>query len=86
MLISKCITIPSSKDIVSTIKNNNLQGGDIMYFDDNGDGIPDHATMISSVKSTMINYTAHTKPRYDEPLTTFFLQYKSGKVYILTIK
>lgn len=43
------------------IAEKNIQTGDLMFFDD-GDGTPNHATIISSVDadSGSIRYAAHT--------------------------
>lgn len=56
-----------------------------MYFDDDANGNPNHATIISSVDSNMIYYSAHTSSRFDEPLTTY-LDHSGGYVYIIIMK
>ncbi len=60
--------------------------GDPMYLDDDGNGIPNHAVIISKVSyGKMIYYAGHTKSRYDWPLSKY-LNNQSKKAYIILFK
>ena len=65
------ITIDSPSEISNAIAHNKIQVGDLMYFDEDGDGIPNHATIISKINRDMIYYAAHTEPRRMQKLTYF---------------
>ncbi len=51
------------------IKDNNIQVGDLLYFDTESDGSINHGTVISSIESDMIYYSAHSLSRKDRKLS-----------------
>ena len=64
-----------------------------MYFDDNRDGDPNHATIITKIvknkgTNNMIYYSAHTEPRKDKPLSYYFGQEneKNAQAIIVRMK
>jgi len=64
-----------------------VRKGDIMFFDKDGNGVPDHATLITFVTRWMLFYTAHIKPRWNKPVTYFFGQQSStAKAIILKMR
>ncbi|MEL7568988.1 MAG: amidase domain-containing protein [Eubacteriaceae bacterium] len=83
--ICKNISIKSISDIKDAIKEG-VQAGDLIYFDNDIDGTPDHAAMISKVDSGMIYYTAHTFARYNQPLLNYFKTGNKGQIYIVMLK
>ena len=62
-----------------------LKPGDIMYFDNNDDGDVNHATIVTDVSDNMVFYGAHTEPRFDQEVTTFFKGYPDGRVYYVSL-
>lgn len=62
---------------------NQVQPGDLLYFDFDGDGIIDHATIVTKVENGEIYYAGNTVRRFDQPLSE---SYESGNcVYIVRI-
>ena len=51
-------------DLSDIIAEHNIETGDLLYMDWDGDGIPNHAAMVCWVGSDTITYTAHTESRY----------------------
>lgn len=50
------------------IAEHNIQPGDLLYMDWEGDGTPNHATMVCSVSEDNITYTGHTNPQWNQDL------------------
>lgn len=68
----------------------NLKVGDPLYMDDNGDGKPNHAVIITEINKSKkrIYYAAHTDSHKGKNLEEH-LTHKSGskkKVYAIAIK
>ncbi len=83
------ITISREDDLSKIINENNIQAGDLMFLDDDGDGTPNHATIISSVvaDSGSILYAAHTKPRDDYDVYEYYLsENKKYRAIIIKIR
>ncbi len=80
------ITIDSPSEISNAIAHNKIQVGDLMYFDEDGDGIPNHATIISKINRDMIYYAAHTEPRRMQKLTYFLDGTPNHKAYIVILR
>ena len=79
------IEITEGTDLEALQERYGVQVGDVMFFDADGDGIPNHATIITAVSET-IGYSAHTESRRDQDIDTFFKQSPKGKAYIVLIK
>ena len=85
----KVITIKDTRSsVTSAIKY--LKVGDPMYMDDNGDGKPNHAVIITKVdtKKKKIYYAGHTSNRKTMDLESY-LSHKSRskkKVYAIALK
>ena len=79
------IEITEGTDLEALKERYGIQVGDIMFFDADGDGIPNHATIITDV-SESIGYSAHTESRRDQDINMFFKQSPKGKAYIVLIK
>lgn len=63
-----------------------FQKGDLLYFDDNGNGIIIHATIISKV-NIKIFYAVHTNPhKYEMLRGTTNKKMKNRCVYILSMR
>ena len=69
--------------IKNTVKLQNIQIGDLMYFANEDDGAH-HATVITSINDD-IYFSAHTSHRSDEPLYDH-LEGGEEWVYIIRIK
>ena len=74
------ITITEKSDLRSEIKKYNIQKGDLLYFQSSNRVY--HATIISSVDSDMIYYSAHSKSCFDKPLSENF----SYTVFVVRIR
>lgn len=63
--VNQVIVINNKTDFKEVIAKYDIQEGDPMLFDNNSDGIPNHATIISNVdnENGIINYAAHTNSR-----------------------
>ncbi len=84
----KCkITIRSGVAIKDIIKNRgkDIKIGDLMYFDKNGDGTPDHAAIVSRVTKVLIYYTAHSHDWLRRSIAYYLNDHKKAKIYILHI-
>jgi len=80
--VSGELTVTSSNYMT---KMDGVQIGDLLYFDYNGNGIPTHAAIITSI-SGGIRYAGHTTNRRYQPLDSFFEKNPNGKAYILLMK
>ena len=56
-----------------------------MYFDNNGDGDINHATIVTKVSDNMVFYGAHTEPRFNQEITLFFDGSPNGRVYYVSL-
>ena len=75
--------------IEEVLQNNNVQKGDLLYFqeyDDDGNAVVTHATIISSVHSHDILYAGNTVSRYEYSLTSSLSSPDYIGVYIVTIQ
>lgn len=63
----KVIEIRQNDRIDEVIKNHSIEKGDLMYFLD-GDGLVEHATIISSVTESDILFAGNTKRRFNYSL------------------
>lgn len=61
------IIIHSIDELLSFITKANIQIGDLLYFENDKDGIH-HATIISGITDDDILYAAHSAPRFDASL------------------
>ena len=66
---------------------NKLKIGDLLYMDDDGDGVPNHAVIISSInrKKKKIYYAAHTNPHKKKDLEEYLKHRKHSKKKVLAI-
>lgn len=81
------IEINNVSELAEEAKNGGIQAGDLLYFDENRDGVPNHAAMISKVDSGMLYYTAHTFARFNQPLSAYFCtRNNEARVYIIKLK
>ena len=66
---------------------NKLKIGDLLYMDDDGDGVPNHAVIISSInrKKKIIYYAAHTNPHKKKDLEEYLKHRKHSKKKVLAI-
>lgn len=55
-------------------------------MDKKGKGSVNHATIITKVTNKMIYYAGHSNNRACMPVTTFFSDYKNGKIHIIRMK
>ena len=81
------ITIYDNKESVK-FASNKLQIGDPIYFDDNNDGIPNHAAIITKIKNKKIYYTAHSTSNMNKDLEKY-LDHKAKskkRVYAIALK
>ena len=79
------IVINKYDEISEAAKNKTdvIQPGDLLDFDFDGDGMIDHATMISKVENGQIYYTGNTVRRFNKLLKD---SYEDGNVlYIVRI-
>lgn len=83
--VSKVITISNLSDLQNAVKYGKIRLGDLIYFDDDGNGTPNHAGIINNVDAKMIYYAGHTQERFNQPLDTYIKNNSSHKVYILCI-
>ncbi len=71
------------------VKNTSLriQIGDPLYMDDDGDGKPNHAVIVTKIdkKNKKIYYSAHTNSYYNKCLDEYKFKGKN-KVYALALK
>lgn len=81
----KNFSIKNILDIKNAIKEG-VQAGDLIYFDNDKDTVPDHAAIISKVDSSMIYYCAHTFARYNQPLSNYFKTGNKRQIYIIMLK
>ena len=74
-------------DIKNILKNNNVQVGDLLYWDHNGEGVT-HATIISKVdyENGKILFADNTKPRFDKEIIDENISQYKGGVRIVKIK
>ena len=81
------ITITSISDIANAISWYGIQQGDLLYFDDDGDGTPNHAAIIRTVGGTMIYYAAHSNNRREQGIGEYLKKKPSifSQIYILRI-
>ncbi len=80
----KVYKLGSWSSISSSISEKKIKAGDLLFFDFDGDGTIDHATVVKSVSSSDLKYSAHTT---DEEGRSLKSRYKSGnKVYIVSMK
>ena len=77
----------NTAEIKNLLKNNNVQVGDLLYWDYYGEGVT-HATIISKVdyETGKIFFAGNTKPRFDEEITDKKLSNYKGGVRIVRIK
>ncbi len=81
----KNFLIQNISNIKDAIKEG-IKAGDLIYFDNDIDGAPDHAAIISKVDSRMVFYCAHTFSRYNQPLSNYFKTGNKGQIYIVMLK
>ena len=62
------IKISSALDIAVVAASGEVRPGDLLYFSSDGETAY-HATMVSKVENGMIYYTAHSRSRFDSPLS-----------------
>ena len=78
------IKISSYKELQDALKTYNIQTGDLLYWDDEGDGNANHATIISKVDDGLY-YAGNTSNRFDEKvIAEQFKKYKC--LYIVHLK
>ena len=80
-------TISGSSNIKEIIEEYNIQVGDPMLFDNNSDGKPDHATIISKIdkEKGVIYYAAHTESRDYRDVKEFFSSVFNSSAMIIII-
>ena len=82
------IVFNSKEEMQEALKSKkyNIQPGDLMYMQWDEEE-PHHATVIYSVNSNTLNYSAHTDAHRDADVNDLFWKnYPDGKLYILHIK
>ena len=77
----------NSNEVSNLVKNNNIQVGDLLYWDHNGNGVT-HATVISKVdkENGKIYFSGNTDSRLDREVTNKNLADYKGGIYIVRIK
>ena len=73
------------KILRTSLKNYNIQTGDLVYWSEKGDGFANHATIISKVDENYIYYASNTEKRFDEKIVDEKFQ-KYSCVYIVRLK
>ena len=63
------ITINPTDDIPSIIQNNNIQEGDLLYWAGSDGTKVHHATIITKITDSEINYSGHTNSANNKPLS-----------------
>lgn len=82
------IVFNSKEEMQEALKSKkyNIQPGDLMYMQWDEEE-PHHATVIHTVNSNTLNYSAHTDARSNADINNFFWkEHPDGKLYILHIK
>ena len=79
------ITMKNKTDVKNTSLR--IQIGDPLYMDDDGDGKPNHAVIVTKIdkKNKKIYYSAHTNSYYNKCLDEYKFKGKN-KVYALALK
>ena len=80
------VTLRKGTSLSTLIRAYKIQAGDLAYFDDDGNGVPNHATIITKVTSNMIYYSAHTSNRRNYKITNYTNQNYKLKVYIVRMR
>jgi cell wall-associated NlpC family hydrolase len=72
----------TKNEIANTANNMDIQKGDILFFQHEGENEPYHAAIITGVENGEIKYSAHTNSRNDAPLSEYI---KNDTVLIIRI-
>lgn len=79
------IKISSYEELQEALDTYNVQMGDLLYWVQQNDGRPDHATIISDVKENKLYFAGNTSARFDKEVTAdYFLEYQY--FYIVRLK
>ena len=78
------IKISSYEELQEALKTYNIQTGDLLYWDDEGDGNANHATIISKVDNGLY-YAGNTSARFDELVTEEKFEHYEA-IYIVRLK
>ena len=78
---------PAITNVNSSYRNSSIQPGDLLYMDLDGDGVIDHAVMVTRVgPNGEIQYSGNTIERTDWELEDVFRQFPDADIKIVKLK
>ena len=77
---------PGSKQDISSAIKQNVQKGDLLYWDFEGDKKINHATILTAVTNDAIFYGGHTGPAERNNLVGILANYPNGMVYVVKMR
>ena len=80
LMVNKADSIPQ------IIEDNNVQKGDLLYWDFNNDGKIDHTSVIVSTEGGDITYAQHSGDKTDGKLKPYLESDPKARVFIVRIK
>ncbi len=69
------IKVDSLQEYYQVVRSALIEPGDLLYWDENGDGHVNHATIITGVDKNNLLFSGNTRARFDEPVSGIYEEY-----------